>query len=82
MRSQDYEVIMATTGGESIYGEEFEDANLILRHTGMGVLSMGNALTDAAVKITGIPEHDTHGNFIHLDTITNGWKSNIFKRIH
>jgi activator of HSP90 ATPase len=44
--------------------------------------SMGNAITDVVVKITGIPEHDSHGNFIHLDTIVNGWKSNIFKRIH
>jgi activator of HSP90 ATPase len=42
----------------------------------------GASEVDICVKIKNIPEHDKFNNFIHTDAVKNGWKHNIFERMH
>ena len=37
---------------------------------------------EVTVTIKNIPDHDAHGSYIHTDSIKDGWRNNLFKRIH
>lgn len=42
----------------------------------------GDHSVDISVKFTEVPDHDRFKGYVHVENIVNGWKQNIFKRIH